>query len=131
MPWIILVASAVLEAIWATALGASEGFARALPTVVFGVALVLSMVSLAYVAKHIPISTAYAVWAGTGAALTVAFAMLTGGEAVTVLRVLFLIGIVGSVVGLKLLKSRPVIGDAGRAADRADAADRAGSGAAS
>ena len=37
--------------------------------------------------------------------------MLTGQEAVTVLRVLFLVGIVGSVVGLKLLKApapRPV-----------------------
>ena len=122
MPWIILFASAVLEAVWATALGASEGFTRPLPTVVFGVALVLSMVSLAYVAKHIPISTAYAVWAGTGAALTVAYAMLTGEEAVTVLRVLFLIGIVGSVVGLKLLKSKPVVVE-----NRADAADAAGS----
>ena len=122
MPWIILFASAVLEAVWATALGASEGFTRPLPTVVFGVALVLSMVSLAYVAKHIPISTAYAVWAGTGAALTVAYAMLTGEEAVTVLRVLFLIGIVGSVVGLKLLKSKPAV-----VGNRADAADAAGS----
>ena len=87
MPWIILFASAVLEAVWATALGASDGFTRLAPTVVFAVALVASMGSLAYVAKHIPISTAYAVWAGTGAALTVAYAMLTGEEAVTVLRV--------------------------------------------
>jgi len=106
MPWIVLFASAALEAVWATALGASEGFSRVVPTVVFAVALVASMGSLAYVARHIPISTAYAVWAGTGAALTVTYAMLTGGEAVTVLRVLFLAGIVGSVVGLKLLKTR-------------------------
>jgi quaternary ammonium compound-resistance protein SugE len=106
MPWIVLFASAALEAVWATALGASEGFTVLLPTVVFAVALVVSMGSLAYVAKHIPISTAYAAWAGSGAALTVAYAMLTGGEAVTVLRVVFLIGIVGSVVGLKLLKTQ-------------------------
>ena len=106
MPWIVLFASAALEAVWATALGASEGFSRVVPTVVFAVALVASMGSLAYVARHIPISTAYAVWAGTGAALTVTYAMLTGGEAVTVLRVLFLAGIVGSVVGLKLMKTR-------------------------
>ena len=105
MPWIILFISAALEAVWATALGASDGFSRPLPSAVFAVALVASMAALAYVARHIPISTAYAVWAGTGAALTVAYAMLTGGEAVTVLRVVFLIGIVGSVVGLKLLKS--------------------------
>ena len=106
MPWIVLFASAALEAVWATALGASEGFSRVVPTVVFAVALVASMGSLAYVARHIPMSTAYAVWAGTGAALTVTYAMLTGGEAVTVLRLLFLAGSVGSVVGLKLVKTR-------------------------
>jgi quaternary ammonium compound-resistance protein SugE len=116
MPWIVLLASAVLEAVWATALGASDGFSAPLPTVVFAVALVASMLGLGYAAKHIPISTAYAIWTGAGAALTVAWGMLTGAEAVTVLRVVFLAGIVGCVIGLKLLKhgaapeSRPVNG---------------------
>ena len=107
MPWVILFASAALEAVWATALGASNGFTALVPSLVFIVALVASMVALSYVVKSIPISTAYAVWAGTGAALTVAYAMLTGTEAVTVLRLLFLLGIVASVVGLKLLKKKP------------------------
>jgi len=107
MPWIILVISAVLEAVWATALGASNGFTILTPTIVFVVGLVASMGTLGYVVKFIPISTAYAIWAGLGAAFTVTYSMLTGGEAVTVLRVLFLAGIIGSVVGLKLLKSSP------------------------
>jgi quaternary ammonium compound-resistance protein SugE len=106
MPWIVLFLSAGLEAVWATALGASDGFTEVVPSVVFAVALVLSMATLAFVSRHIPISTAYAVWAGTGAALTVAYGMLTGAEIVTAVRVLFLAGIVGSVVGLKLLKGR-------------------------
>lgn len=106
MPWIALFVSAVLEAAWATALGASNGFSEPGPTVVFVVALVLSMVGLGYAAKHIPISTAYAIWTGTGAALTVAWAMFTGMEAVTLLRVVFLSGIVACVVGLKLAKPR-------------------------
>ena len=105
MPWIVLFLSAGLEAVWATALGASDGLSEVVPTIVFVVGLVLSMGSLAFAARHIPISTAYAVWAGTGAALTVGFGMVTGAEAVTLLRAVFLIGIVGSVVGLKLLKS--------------------------
>ena len=103
MPWIVLFASAVLEAVWATALGASNGFTELLPTIVFAIGLVLSMLGLAYAAKHIPISTAYAVWTGTGAALTVAWGMLTGAEEITALRVLFLAGIVGCVIGLKLV----------------------------
>ena len=120
MPWVILFVSAGLEAVWATALGASDGFTEIVPSIVFGVGLVASMATLAYVAKHIPISTAYAVWAGTGAALTVAYGMATGEEVVTVLRVLFLVGIVGSVVGLKLLKGT------GRAAAGVVGAGRSG-----
>jgi quaternary ammonium compound-resistance protein SugE len=119
MPWVVLFVSAALEAVWATALGASSGFTVLAPSIVFFVALALSMLTLAYATRHIPISTAYAVWAGTGAALTVAWAMLTGEEAVTALRVLFLLGIVASVVGLKLLKPRPhkeTVAESGRPA---------------
>ena len=107
MPWLILLLSAVLEAVWATALGGSDGFTRLVPTVVFAVALVASMAGLGYAAKHIPISTAYAVWTGTGAALTVGWGMLTGAETITVLRVVFLGGIIAAVIGLKLVKAQP------------------------
>jgi quaternary ammonium compound-resistance protein SugE len=121
MPWIVLIVSAVLEAVWATALGRSEGLTHLVPTLVFLVALVLSMVGLGHAAKHIPISTAYAVWTGTGAALTVGWAILTGEEAATALRVLFLVGIVAGVVGLKVVAAPPAPRrDGGRAAARTD-----------
>ena len=107
MPWVVLVVSAVLEAVWATALGRSEGLSVLAPSVVFVVGLAASMLTLGWVTRHIPISTAYAIWTGTGAALTVAWGMFTGAEEVTVLRVLFLAGIVGCVIGLKLLKHGP------------------------
>jgi quaternary ammonium compound-resistance protein SugE len=100
--WIVLVLSGVLEAVWATALGRSEGFTRLLPTVVFGVALAASMAGLAFAMRGLPIGTAYAVWVGIGAALTAGYAMWAGQEPVSVLRVLLLVGIVGCVVGLKL-----------------------------
>lgn len=108
MPWVVLLVSAVFEAVWATALGASNGFTRVIPSLVFLVAMAASMAGLGYAAKHIPMSTAYAVWTGTGAALTVAWAMLTGAEAVTLLRVVFLTGIIAAVIGLKLVKAPPV-----------------------
>ncbi|MEE0705858.1 MAG: SMR family transporter, partial [Adlercreutzia sp.] len=44
--WLVLVASGVMESVWAIALGKSEGFSHAVPTVVFAVALVLSMLGL-------------------------------------------------------------------------------------
>lgn len=107
MPWIILLASAVFEAVWATALGKSDGLSVVVPSVVFGVALVLSMLGLGYATRHIPIGTAYAVWVGVGAALTVTFAMLTGDESVSIGKVTFIAGIILAVVGLKLVPSSP------------------------
>ncbi|WP_439693556.1 DMT family transporter [Curtobacterium sp. SP.BCo] len=108
MAWIVLFVSAALETVWATALGESDGFTVLRPTIVFAVTIVVSLVAFGYVLKHIPISTAYAVWTGTGAALTVLWGMATGTESVTVLRLLFIAGIVGCVVGLKLVPARPV-----------------------
>lgn len=102
MAWIVLVVSGVLEAVWATALGRSEGFTRPVPTVVFGVAVVLSMVGLGYAMRTLPVGTAYAVWVAVGAGLTVAYGMATGTEPVSLLRVLLILGLVGCVVGLKL-----------------------------
>ncbi|MEH1166946.1 multidrug efflux SMR transporter [Micromonospora sp. CPCC 205539] len=104
MPWIVLFISAVLEAVWATALGTSDGFVKLTPTIIFAAALVASMVTLTYVVKHVPISVAYAVWSGAGAACTVAWAMITGGESISLLKLLFLTGIIGCIAGLKLLK---------------------------
>ncbi|MBF6236514.1 DMT family transporter [Nocardia otitidiscaviarum] len=103
MSWVILVLSGVLEAVWATALGKSEGFTRLGPSVVFGVALLGSMVGLALAMRELPVGTSYAVWVGIGAVLTVVYAMATGGEAVSVPKVLMLAGIVVCVVGLKLV----------------------------
>jgi quaternary ammonium compound-resistance protein SugE len=102
MAWLVLVVSGVLEAVWAVALGRSEGFSRPLPSAVFAVGLVLSMGGLAYAMRTLPLGTAYAVWVGVGAALTVGYGMVTGAEAVSVVKVLLLAGLVGCVVGLKL-----------------------------
>ena len=103
LPWIILIASGILEAVWATALGRSEGFTKLWPSVVFGVSLAASMAGLAWAMREIPTGTAYAVWVGIGAALTVAYAMLTGEEPFSVVRVLLILGLVGCIVGLKLV----------------------------
>jgi quaternary ammonium compound-resistance protein SugE len=43
------------------------------------------------------------VWVGIGAVLTVAYAMFTGQENVSVLKVVLLAAIVGGVVGLKIV----------------------------
>lgn len=107
MPWIVLIISALFEAVWATALGMSNGFSELVPSIVFFVALAISMGGLGWAAKHIPIGTAYAVWVGIGAALTVSYAILTGAETASVGKVIFIGGIIAAVVGLKLAPHGP------------------------
>lgn len=102
MAWAILIISGVLEAVWATALGKSENFSKLGPTVVFFVAVIVSMVGLAYAMRDLPTGTAYAVWVAIGAVGTVAYAMITGTETVSLVKILLLTGIIGCVVGLKL-----------------------------
>ncbi|WP_139004422.1 DMT family transporter [Arthrobacter crystallopoietes] len=101
MEWIILILSGVLEAVWATALGASKNFRRLWPTITFFVSMTASMAGLAYAMTAIPVGTAYAVWVGVGAVLTAAYSMAFGGETVSWAKVLLLLGIIGCVVGLK------------------------------
>ena len=103
MSWIILIVSGVLEAVWATALGKSEGFTRLWPSVVFGVALVASMGGLAWAMRDISTGTAYAVWVGIGASITVVYAMITGDEDFSIVKMLLILGLVGCIVGLKLV----------------------------
>ncbi|WP_439564991.1 DMT family transporter [Microcella sp.] len=103
MSWIILLASGVLEAVWATALGASKGFTKLVPSIVFLVALALSMGGLALAMREIPTGTAYAVWVGVGASLTIVWAMITGAETASVIKLLLVLGIVACVVALKLV----------------------------
>lgn len=83
------------------ALGASEGFSKLVPTVIFGVGLVISMAGLAWAMKEIPTGTAYAVWVGIGASIAVAYGMVFGGEAVSMIKILLIIGLVGCIIGLK------------------------------
>ncbi|HQF04171.1 MAG TPA: multidrug efflux SMR transporter [Phycicoccus sp.] len=102
MAWLVLVLSGVLEAVWATALGRSEGFTKLAPSVVFGIALVASMGGLAWAMRTLPIGTSYAVWVGIGAALTVTYAMVTGTEPFSLLKAGLIVVLIGCVIGLKL-----------------------------
>lgn len=111
MAWVILLVSAVFEAVWATAMGMSDGFTRPVPTVVFFVTLVISMAGLGWAVKTIPIGTGYAVWTGVGAALTVTYAMATGAEPVSLVKIVLISGIILAVVGLKLVPSSKAADD--------------------
>jgi quaternary ammonium compound-resistance protein SugE len=103
MAWLILVASGVLEAVWATAMDRSDGFSRLIPSLIFAVSLLFSMAGLAFAMRSLPTGTSYAVWVGIGASLTVGYAMLTGQETASPVKVLLIAGVVGCIAGLKLV----------------------------
>jgi quaternary ammonium compound-resistance protein SugE len=103
MAWFVLIASGILEAVWATALNKSEGFSRLGPSRVFLVAVALSMTGLAIAMRTLPVGTSYAVWVGVGAMLTVGYAMLIGDEPASVSKLVLIGGIVACVAGLKLV----------------------------
>lgn len=119
MYWFILLCSSVLEAVWAIALSESDGFSRPVPTVVFAIAVTLSMVGLGYAMQGIPTSVAYTVWVGVGAALTVTASMVSGAEDASPLKIFFLAGIIACVIGLKFAPAAPPRAPAG-AQDPAD-----------
>ena len=101
MAWALLVLSGVMEAVWATALGASKNFTRRKPTVVFVVAMLVSLLGLAYAMTRLPVGTAYAVWVGIGAVLTVVLAVARRQERLSAARGALLVLLIGCVVGLK------------------------------
>lgn len=103
--WMVLLASAVLEAVWAIALKESHGFTVLAPTVVFFITNPISLIGLGYAMRGLPISIAYAIWTGLGAALTVGASMVMGTETISALKLIFLAGIIGCVIGLKFAKA--------------------------
>jgi quaternary ammonium compound-resistance protein SugE len=102
-PWLALLAGGLCEAGFTTALRHIDG-GRNLPALAgFLLAVTASMGLLAWAGRHIPMGTAYAVWAGIGAATTVVIGMAFYAEPMSIARALLLVGLVGCIVGLKAL----------------------------
>jgi quaternary ammonium compound-resistance protein SugE len=71
----------------------------------FLVAVTLSMGLLEYAGRSIPLGTAYAVWAGIGAAGTAIVGIMLFGESASLIRLLLISGLIGCIIGLKLIKA--------------------------
>jgi Membrane transporters of cations and cationic drugs len=102
MSWLLLVLAGLLEVVWATALGLSNGFSRLVPSVVFGAAMIASMIALGLALQRFPVGTGYAIFVGIGATGTAILGMAYLNEPVSPLRILCLAAIIGGVVGLKV-----------------------------
>ena len=55
MDWAVLFLSGIMESVWAIALDKSDGFTNVVPTIVFIMGMLLSMLGLGYAVKTLPI----------------------------------------------------------------------------
>jgi quaternary ammonium compound-resistance protein SugE len=102
MSWILLILAALLEVVWAIGLKYTHGFTKLWPSLWTALAMVGSIVLLAWAARSLPIGTAYAVWTGIGAAGTAVLGVYLFGEPASAARVAGLALIVLGVILLKM-----------------------------
>ena len=108
MNWILLIIAGLFEVAFAACLGKAKettGNEMYLWYAGFLVTLTMSMGLLIKATQTLPIGTAYAVWTGIGAVGTVLVGILVFKEPATFLRILFLITLIGSIVGLKAVSA--------------------------
>src|SRR5688572_19643121 len=100
MAWLLLVIAGGFEVGFTTSMKYANGFTRLWPTLSFVVCVIVSFVLLERASQSIQLGTAYAVWTGIGAAGTVIVGSVLFGEPLTVVRLIFLSALVGSIIGL-------------------------------
>lgn len=102
MAWLLLCLAIITEVIGTSALKASEGFSRLVPSLIVVGGYACSFVLLGYTLKYLPVSVAYAVWAGVGTALIALVGVLILGESMTTLKGFGIALIIGGTVALNL-----------------------------
>lgn len=106
MNWIVLIIGGLFEVAFAYCLGKAKETTGNEMYVWYGgfiVALSISMGLLIKATQTLPIGTAYAVWTGIGATGTVLIGIMVFKEPVTALRIFFLISLIVSIIGLKVV----------------------------
>lgn len=101
--WLLSI-SIISEVIGTTMLKMSIGFTVLWPSIGVIVSYLLSFYLLSLSLKTIPLSLAYAIWAGSGTALTAIVGMVIWGEALSLLNFLGIILIIGGIVVLNTPK---------------------------
>ena len=108
MNWILLIIAGLFEVGFAACLGKAKeatGNATIFWYIGFLICLAISMFLLVKVTEHLPIGTAYAVWTGIGAVGTVLVGILIFKEPATFWRLFFIMTLIASIIGLKVVSN--------------------------
>jgi quaternary ammonium compound-resistance protein SugE len=101
MAWIYLIIAGLFEVGFASTLKLTQGFTKLGPTLIFLACVAASFLLLARAARDVPIGTAYLVWTGIGAGGTALLGIFLYQEPATVMRLFFIVTLIGSIIGLK------------------------------
>ncbi|MCR8842717.1 multidrug efflux SMR transporter [Paenibacillus sp. SC116] len=103
MPWMYLIIAGCFEVIGIIGIKKTAEKDNFMNNVILIGGFLISFAFLLEAMKTIPLSTAYAVWTGIGTVGGAIVGMLLFKEPRNLLRMLFIFGIIGAVVALKLL----------------------------
>lgn len=103
MAWFILVLAGLFEVAFTTCLKLSDNFKNTGWSIAFFISISLSFFLLNKAIQTIPLGTAYAVWTGIGAVGTALIGILLFKEPAYFWRVFFIMLLIGSIIGLKLV----------------------------
>jgi quaternary ammonium compound-resistance protein SugE len=99
--WTVVLASGLLEIVFAVAMKLSDSYRRLVPSALSIVAAIMSVWLMSFTLKILPLGTAYAVWAGIGAAGTALVGLICFHEPASLGRLLCVGLVVAGIVGLQ------------------------------
>lgn len=99
--WAIVLASGLLEIVFSVSMKLSDSYTKLVPGAISIVAAVASVSLMSVTLKVLPLGTAYAVWAGIGAAGTAAVGIVWFHEPASAGRLLCMALVVAGIVGLQ------------------------------
>ena len=102
MHWVYLLVAGLFEIGWILSLKCTEGFTRWVPMISyaftgFGAAFFLSLAL-----KYMPMGMTYAIWVGIGITGSYLLSVFLLGEPFKAIRILFILMIIGGIIGLKV-----------------------------
>jgi len=102
MAWIYLLIAGIFECVWAAAMKLSEGFSKPGYAVLMIITMILSFAALLRATRTLPISIAYPVWTGIGAAGSVLLGVVLFKDKISPVTWGFVVLLIISIIGIKV-----------------------------
>ncbi|HTR05858.1 MAG TPA: multidrug efflux SMR transporter [Paraburkholderia sp.] len=99
--WTVVLASGLLEVVFSVAMKWSDSYTRLVPSALSIIAAMMSVWLMSFTLKILPLGTAYAVWAGIGAAGTALVGLIWFHESASLGRLLCVGLVIAGIVGLQ------------------------------